>query len=177
MSIENNTITITRKPIRRLILRVRHNGQVCVSAPWHMPEREIETFIQSHQEWIRRAQQRIMARTTIVQTPISKEEIAELTAYLQEWVEHWRTQMGEAPIQWRLRDMKSQWGNCRAARRLITFNKRLIRVPEPLREYIIVHELAHLKVQNHSALFYQHVAQFIPDWSARRRALKAYALT
>jgi len=107
---------------------------------------------------------------------VSEAQKAELIAYLNNAVEKWRIKMGEEPITWKIRNMRSQWGNCRPQRRLITFNLQLALVEERLREYIIVHELSHLKVHNHGAAFKDRETEFMPDWRDRRLALKEYVL-
>lgn len=89
-------------------------------------------------------------------------------------VDYWMEQMGEQPVEWRIRNMRTQWGNCRPQRRLITFNLQLANVPDNLLDYIIVHELAHLKHPNHSPAFKQHMATYIPDWKQRQEQLKQY---
>ena len=166
-----------RKPIKRLHLRVYPDGRVVVSSPWLCSRHEVEQFVEKHLDWIRKTQERLNSPTnqpTNSLPAITREQAEELIAYLTERVEHWRGVMGEAPVTWKIRNMKTQWGNCRAATRRITFNLQLARVPNELRDYIIVHELAHLQVQNHSPRFYAHVARFIPDWQQRRKALRQF---
>jgi predicted metal-dependent hydrolase len=68
-----------------------------------------------------------------------------------------------------VRQMKN-WGYCTKDGRL-SFSWQLIALPESLREYVIVHELAHLKEFNHSAAFKRYLAQLCPDYRTRERAL------
>jgi len=105
---------------------------------------------------------------------ISKEQAKELRAYLTTEVERWRVIMGEEPVVWTIRNMRSQWGNCRPQLRKLTFNLQLARVENDLRDYIIVHELSHLKVPNHGAAFKAREAEFMPDFRQRQRRLKAF---
>jgi predicted metal-dependent hydrolase len=76
------------------------------------------------------------------------------------------------PIKYRradVREMKN-WGYCTRGGRL-SFSWQLIALPEALRDYVIMHELAHLKEFNHSAAFKRRLAEFCPDYRARERAL------
>ena len=74
-----------------------------------------------------------------------------------------------------MRVMRSCWGNCRPAKRVVTFNSRLAAIPEDCLEYVVAHELTHFLHADHSSSFYSALALVIPDWKARRRALHSYA--
>lgn len=69
---------------------------------------------------------------------------------------------------------RTQWGNCSAAG-AIRLNYRLIMLERPLAEYVIVHELCHLREMNHSRRFWHLVETALPDYRQRRAALKRYA--
>ena len=66
---------------------------------------------------------------------------------------------------------KKRFGSC-SSQGNISFSYRLMLYPEAAREYVVVHELAHLKVMNHSKDFYDVVASVLPDYKNRRRLLK-----
>jgi hypothetical protein len=68
-----------------------------------------------------------------------------------------------------VREMKN-WGYCTRNGRL-SFSWQLIALPEPLRDYVVMHELAHLKVFNHSTAFKKRLSELCPDYRARERAL------
>lgn len=171
MLIEDIEIEVQRKWVRGIRLVVKPDGSVRISAPVIMSSRTIEQFARERLDWIRQTRERVAAQPKRVMHPVSEEQKQALIAYLNEAVPRWCTIMGEAPVTIRLRNMKSQWGNCRWRERVVTFNLQLALVPHELVDYIIVHELAHLKVQNHSAAFHAHVQRFIPDEWERRRTL------
>jgi predicted metal-dependent hydrolase len=62
-----------------------------------------------------------------------------------------------------IRNQRSRWGSC-SARRTISLNWRLIQTPGFVRDYIIVHELMHLREMNHSPRFWACVKQICPDY-------------
>jgi predicted metal-dependent hydrolase len=69
-----------------------------------------------------------------------------------------------------LRRMKSRWGSCSPKGRIL-MNTLAIRLPLPLVDYILMHELCHLKVPNHSREFWEHLGECMPDWERRKEAL------
>lgn len=75
----------------------------------------------------------------------------------------------------RLRIAVSQWGSC-SSRGIIAMNTALLFVPQQLLEYVIIHELAHIKYPHHSSRFWGLVAQECPFYEAARKELKGYRL-
>lgn len=67
----------------------------------------------------------------------------------------------------KIRAMKSQWGNCRPDSACITLNNALIHYPFEFIEYVILHELTHFFVRNHSVEFYQIIEHYMPDYRKR----------
>jgi predicted metal-dependent hydrolase len=72
-----------------------------------------------------------------------------------------------------VRNQKSRWGSC-SPRGTISLNWRLIQAPEFVRDYIILHELAHLKEMNHSRRFWREVARLCPDFSLAENWIKLH---
>lgn len=73
-----------------------------------------------------------------------------------------------------IRSQKSRWGSC-STKRTISLNWRLMFLPVPVVDYVLVHELCHLKHMNHSADFWAMVARFIPDHAACRQKLRVFS--
>lgn len=72
-----------------------------------------------------------------------------------------------------VRDQRSRWGSCSRSGR-ISLNWRLVQMPPAVRDYILVHELAHVEVPNHSVRFWRAVARMDPDWRASERWLRQH---
>ncbi|NLA39406.1 MAG: M48 family metallopeptidase [Methanomicrobiales archaeon] len=79
----------------------------------------------------------------------------------------------EGPGRITVRRQRTRWGSCSSAGNL-SFNLRVVALPDPLREYIIVHEAAHLQERNHSARFWQLVSDHYPDYRAAKTELQRY---
>jgi predicted metal-dependent hydrolase len=86
-------------------------------------------------------------------------------------VERYRTAMAVAPADIRLSNARTRWGSCHASGRIL-LNWRLIQMPARLIDYVVVHELAHLREMNHSPRFWAVVGKEIPDYVARRREIR-----
>ncbi len=97
---------------------------------------------------------------------------AQLHPVLEQMVNEWLVRIGEAPVEWNTRRMKSEWGSCIARKRKLLFNLELARVPRECVEYVVVHELTHLAVQNHGPAFKALMTERLPDWKERRKQLR-----
>lgn len=73
-----------------------------------------------------------------------------------------------------VRNQRSRWGSC-SRRGTISLNWRLIQTPPFVRDYIILHELMHLRQMNHSARFWREVESVCPDYETAERWLKQHA--
>jgi predicted metal-dependent hydrolase len=74
-----------------------------------------------------------------------------------------------------IRTMRSRWGSC-SNRGVITLNTELIRMPDHLIEYVMIHELCHLKHHNHGNGFYNLLSELLPGWQLYRKELKQHVL-
>ncbi|HXU92680.1 MAG TPA: SprT family zinc-dependent metalloprotease [Gallionella sp.] len=92
-----------------------------------------------------------------------------------ERVAHYAPLLNVAPRALKLSAAKTQWGSC-TARGTVRLNEQLIRLPLRLIDYVVVHELAHLREMNHSAAFWDVVGSACPDYAKRRRELKSVGL-
>jgi len=92
---------------------------------------------------------------------------------LTEMTEQAAQDTGLYPKSVNVRHYKRKWGQCSSAGE-VTLNWRIIHLPTKIQEYVIVHELCHLREMNHSSRFWQLVAQHCPEYQARRDQLKQY---
>ena len=110
--------------------------------------------------------------TESIQRTIANAVGKDQLSWLAARVHHWNDRhFGEEIEDIRIRYVRSKWGSCSSDRRLL-FSSRLLLVPEKGIDYVIVHELAHLKELNHSVRFWKWVERAMPDyasWDAQLR--------
>ncbi|MDZ7751923.1 MAG: SprT family zinc-dependent metalloprotease [Gammaproteobacteria bacterium] len=84
---------------------------------------------------------------------------------------HYAEEMGLACPTLTLRDPRTRWGSC-SSRGRVNLSWRLVLLPTRVADYVVVHELAHLRQMNHSPAFWREVEAVLPDYDARRRVLR-----
>lgn len=164
---------------RKMRITVRCDASVIVTVPRFFPHHQVEKFLFSKANWILKkvAYFKKMGRNGLVLARRSgvgeykklkhqarilvKEKIAELNQF-------YNFSFNRISI----KNHKSRWGSC-SKKRNLNFNYKIIHLPVELAEYIVAHELCHLKELNHSAKFWDLVAQTVPNYKVRRRKLKA----
>ncbi|QOL25721.1 M48 family metallopeptidase [Thalassotalea sp. LPB0316] len=97
----------------------------------------------------------------------------QIESKIAERLPYWVNKTQLVPSGYKVRQYKSRWGSCNSKGQL-TFNSLLAMTPDKLVDYVIVHELCHLKYMNHSTAFWQLVSQFVPDYNTHRQWLKAH---
>jgi predicted metal-dependent hydrolase len=143
-----------------LVLRVEQN---LFATPVHRRGNELRIFVvngneeahieQAVSHWYRREAERLFA----------------------ERVAHYSLLLNAVPREIKLSSAKTQWGCC-TARGTIHLNVQLIKLPLRLVDYVVVHELSHLRELNHSAAFWRVVESVCPDYTSLRNELKAVAI-
>ncbi len=88
---------------------------------------------------------------------------------LAQWNEYYKLPLRKVFI----KNQKTRWGSC-SSRGNLNFSYRIVYLPEELQDYLIVHELCHLKQFNHSKAFWDLVGETIPDYKIRRSELKKH---
>ena len=97
-------------------------------------------------------------------------ELQKILSYL---VPKWIEITNLTPSGWKIKDLKSCWGKCNCQNKNLTFSLRLITLPVECIEYVVLHELAHLKVSKHNSAFKQILTSYMPDWRGRTKQIKS----
>lgn len=88
-----------------------------------------------------------------------------------EKIREYATVLGVAPPPFRLKNIRRRWGSC-SSRNNLNFNIRLIMAPIGVVEYVVMHELCHIRHKNHSRDFWQSLEEVMPDYPERRLLLR-----
>lgn len=165
---------IIRSRRRTVALEVTREGRVLVRAPMAMPEAEIARFAAAHAAWLERAQARVQARQKAY-PPLTDAQIAALRQRAGEVlpgkVAHYAALMGVVPASVKITAARTRFGSC-SGKNSLCFSLYLMRYPEAAIDYVVVHELAHIRHHDHSPAFYAEVARVMPDYKERARLLK-----
>jgi predicted metal-dependent hydrolase len=94
------------------------------------------------------------------------------TGYLRQKTLFWGQQTGLSIKGLRIKDHRSKWGSCSTLGN-INLNWHLIFLPETLIDYVVIHELMHLKEMNHSPAFWNAVTQYYPGYKLARKEIRA----
>ena len=150
------------------------DGNVIIKAPKKMKKEELLKIVEKHRDWILRAFEREKEKREKYES-LDDAQIKALKKaariYLTERCEYFSNLMGLKYNRITITSAKTRFGACSSAKN-ISFSYRLMLYPESAREYVVVHELAHLKEMNHSRRFYKIIEGVLPDYKERRRMLK-----
>ena len=171
--IDGIPIDVERKSIRRINLRIGKDGVIHLSVPFRWATiAEGEAFLRSKWRWAVAARAKMLERPPpALRAPISDEERAAFVSRLGQMHDLWCARLCEGGVTWCVRALKSLWGSCHIRSRRILYNVDLVRAPNELLEYVVVHELTHLKVSNHGPRFRALMDERLPGWQALRRRL------
>lgn len=164
---------IIRSRRRTLALEIK-DCRVIVRAPMRLSRSAIDAFVTSHADWISKHMARAQSRAAAHPEPDAAMRAALIKrarAYLPPRVEYYARIMGVRPASIKITGARTRFGSC-SSKGSICFSWRLMQYPDAAIDYVVVHELAHLRHMNHSAAFYAEIARVMPDFEARRNLLK-----
>jgi len=165
--VDDISFSITRKRgLKHTYIYVR-DGDVEVRAALLVSKKRIFEFVKSKKAWIKKQQTKIPKNQTFdkVDTIDLKQKAKTMIDPL---VKKWASKMGVDPTYVGYRYNKSRWGSCSHTNRL-NFNTKLVTMDERFVEYVVVHELAHIRHKNHSKEFWAEVEKFLPDFKERKK--------
>lgn len=164
---------IIYKKIKNIYLRVKDNV-ICISAPRRVKIINIEKFIFKKADWIEKVSLK-QAKIKDEKKSSKKEKLYSDDNFIRlinEYVSIYSNKLKLYPNKISIKKLKYAWGSC-TSKKNISYNYELIYKEKNLIEYVIVHELVHLKYMNHQKNFWNLVEEYIPDYKERRKMLKS----
>lgn len=116
-------------------------------------------------------QVRVGAATDVREAVLARWYRAQVRERVAKLLEVWAPRVGEWPSHVHVQRMKTKWGSCHPGRRAIRLNTELAKKPPECLEYVLVHELVHLREPNHGARFHALLDTVMPLWREHRDAL------
>lgn len=166
---------LIRSSRRTLALEIGRDLTLTVRAPMKMPLSVIEEFIEKHDKWIEKKLD-VMKNREIKPDNLLPEEIAALKMRAKEIlpkkVAYFAEIMGLKPSGVKITSAKKRFGSC-SGKNSLCFSYELMLYPDEAIDYVVVHELAHIKHRNHSARFYSLIEKYLPDYKTREKILKS----
>ena len=166
---------VRHRRARRYLLRVEPDGRLRVTIPRGGSRREAEAFAMRHVAWVTGQRERLTAPGLPAEERLRlrARAVEELPVRLRALAdEHGVTGLTRVSI----RNQRTRWGSCGRDGH-ITLNWRLVLMPPAVRDYVLIHELMHLRRMDHSPAYWQLVAQACPSYSEARAWLRANGRT
>ena len=161
---------------KRIRLAVYCDGTVVVTSPFGVQQSIIEKFFSDKKQWV-------LDKIRFFQSVDSKairtfshtdylENKEKALALVRERVEHFNTIIYSSPVNAIcIKNQKTRWGSC-SGKKNLNINYKIVFLSPKHQDYIIVHELCHLKEFNHSRRFWALVAKAIPDYLNIKKELR-----
>jgi predicted metal-dependent hydrolase len=159
---------------RRWRLEVPWGEPARVIVPRHMSDRDVAKVLAEQREWIAAERRGQVPRLGLDRLEVSESE-ARLGAreLITALAEEEAARIGVTYERLRIGDQRSRWGSC-SPRGTLSFNWRLVLAPLEVLDYVLVHELCHLRVLDHSQRFWGLVEEHRPRWREQRAWLRAH---
>jgi predicted metal-dependent hydrolase len=167
---------VRHRRARRYVLRLDPDGRVRVTIPRGGSRREADAFAERQAEWIRRRLDAHRAEQA-ARPVLSGDEKRRLRTLAKDILPpRLRALAAQHELtisRVTIRDQRSRWGSCGRDGH-ICLNWRLVQMPEHVRDYVMVHELMHLRRMDHSPKYWRLVAAALPDYEEARAWLRRH---
>lgn len=164
------------KRAKRMRIAVHCDCSVVVTSPYTLSEQVIKKFVKLKFDWIAKKMAFFSGLDINKDIAVwSKEHYekhkADALRVISKRVDFFAAKTGLEPNGIKVKMLKTKWGSC-SVKRNLNFNYKVLFLDSNLRDYIIVHELCHLKHMNHSKKFWRYVEKVCPDYRDLMEDLK-----
>lgn len=165
---------------KNLRIRIDYEGNILATIPYGIDESLADNFIKEKRSWIeRKINDFEKNRRNIVFKGTRKDFLEcknQSLSFVKARIDYFNNTYGFRFNKITVRDQKTRWGSC-SQKGNLSFNYRIIFLPENIADYLVVHELCHLRELNHSKRFWDLITRSIPDCKEARKKLKDYIIT
>lgn len=167
---EKLTYQLIRSERKTVSLQITQEGELVVRAPKRMAKAEIDRFVESKRGWIEKhAQNREQDVPKMTEAEFDT-LVRHALEVIPEVVARFAPVVGVTYGRITIRNQRTRWGSCSAQGNL-NFNCVLMRAPDDVLEYVVVHELCHRKEMNHGPKFWTEVERVLPNYRESRKWL------
>ena len=163
---------------KHLNISVKPFKRVRIAVPVGLSFKNAERVVRSKVEWIKRHQERMsvaeLEHESILRNSVEIDR-AEAKVKLMSRLNHLTKKNGFTYNRVFIRNQKTRWGSC-SSKNNINLNVKLIRLPDELIDYVILHELIHTSIKNHSKAFWTELDRLVGDAKKMQSRLKEYGL-
>ena len=180
MDLDDKThIEVIRSKRKTLAIEIRPDMRVVVRAPEKIPQNEIIKFVEEKQNWIKKhlvqmyfkAEENKKQKKEPALTNADVEKLCQKAlSVIPDKVKYYAEIMGVTYGRGTIRKQKTRWGSC-SSKGNLNFNCLLMLMPDKVLDYVVVHELCHLKQMNHSKKFWMEVERYMPDYQNYKKWL------
>ena len=176
------TYQIVRSERKTLSVSIQPDCTITVRAPRSVSDSQIRRFLVEKQHWlITKYLEAKQKQETIPCSDLTDTQRAALTRryidaakeYFPKRVAYFHQFTGGTYSRITIRDQKTRWGSC-SSKGTLSFNWRLMLAPPAILDYVVVHELCHLRHMDHSPAFWQAVGEVFPDYAFARKWLRKH---
>jgi predicted metal-dependent hydrolase len=162
---------VRHRRARRYLLRVDHDGRVRVTIPRGGSRREADAFLARHAAWVARERARLPQTWPLPdeRDALRQRAIIDLPARLLALAAAHGLHVSRVSV----RNQRTRWGSCSPDGH-VCLNWRLVLMPDWVRDYVMLHELMHLRRLDHSPAYWRLVAAACPDYRDARLWLRAH---
>lgn len=161
---------------KTIALQITRDGSLIVRAPQRCAQKTIEAFVASQTDWIEKTLRKVeRKRENAARYVIPESEkaryVEEAKKLFSKKVAYWSEIMGLTPSYVKITSAEKRYGSCNSKKGLC-FSYRLMAYPDRAIDYVVVHELAHIRYQNHSRDFYALIERYLPDYRECEKILQ-----
>jgi len=178
------------KSKRKSYTIVVKDGVVTIRAPLRATPKQIDEILEQKQRWITQKLEQheakrqrfeplsdlsmimVFGELQVNDLPTVKQVKKKLAKIAREYIAAELSKFGITAF--KLSNARTKWGSCSSDNKL-SFNWRMACLPPDLAQYIVIHEVCHLKYHNHSRFFWDEVSRYLPHWKVLRKHLKEYS--